>query len=130
MRVADVDAVRVRLTSGETIAFRSPIDDARVLALIELATREGVERTDDGRILGLMPVQQTCGNDPLGDSVQRVDLDEVARFFAEGGANYPGEPEGFVRPPSVGRFGWLIHQHRRFVAWEDTERRSKLTAPK
>jgi len=117
MRVAGVDGSCLRLASGETIAFRRPVADERVLALLELAVREGVERTEDGRTVGLMPVQSTCGNDPIGERVLRVDLDEVARFFAEGGANYRGEPEGFLRPPRVGKFGWLIGQHHQFTNW-------------
>ena len=84
------------------------------------AIREGIERTGDGRIIGLMRIHHWCGSDPVRNHVARVDLAHLLIFLGEGEFTRPtqnGGLEGSRDECGFSRAGWNVSDFFEYEQW-------------
>jgi len=95
--------------------------------ILNAACVRGVEVVD-GRPFGLISVWHSCGNDPVGKHVARIDLADLVIFSGEGVG--PTGPTQKSHSSSVTEYGWYAGDYYAFSEWEQENRlaRSRDTA--
>lgn len=91
---------------------------------LRLATREGVELSADGRIIGLIPVRPWCGSDPVRYRLMRVDLATFLIYLGEAAAS---SSQAATYPKSTRRdagiifseYGWNFSDFLGFQTWRE-----------
>lgn len=92
--------------------------------MLERATEHGVEVGADGRVIGLMDVWHSCGNDPVRDHVARVGLAYLLMYTRKGEFTDPPQ-DPIDWPPdmmpyviesrrSISKYGWRSGQYAWF----------------
>lgn len=117
-------------TAGLRLADGRVVLPAGLLALpatseaLAEATGRGVEVAPDGRVVGLVRVHRTCGNDPVRERIVRVDLARFLEFLGEGTTVGPPDPEPAKLRAELGRVdhfspnGWRVGDYQLFRPWE------------
>lgn len=117
-QVAAVRRDGLEFVDGSRVSWKIAADTPAVLELVRDATLRGVERTPEGRAIGLLDIHHWCGTGRRVRHRARVDLERLIEFFEGGPSPRTNEPRVcFGDPPNVTRFGWNVSDWWEFETW-------------
>lgn len=91
-QVAAVRRDGLEFADGSRVGWKIAADTPAVLELVRAATLRGVERTPEGRAIGLLDIHHWCGTGRRVRHRARVDLERLIEFFEGGPSPRTNEP--------------------------------------
>lgn len=96
-------------------------------------TKQGVEITSEGRVIGLVRIWNWCGTCARGEHIVRVDIADALYFFSEGEWDAPAsryaremiETSARIEQP-FSKWGWNISSYGMFVSVHSSLTQARL----